>query len=85
LCFFSFSNLIPSQQKSVSTVLKSKQQTSDELDRLTTEFGAFFGPIFHSNLMKLRNQASMAAQAAAASTTHKTTLINPQQVFNIFS
>jgi hypothetical protein len=35
--------------------------------------------------MKLRNQASMAAQAAAASTTHKTTLINPQQVFNIFS
>lgn len=65
--------------KSVSTVLKSKQQTSDELDRLTTEFGAFFGPIFHSNLMKLRNQASMAAQAAAASTTHKTTLINPQQ------
>lgn len=34
--------------------------------------------------MKLRNQASMAAQAAVASTTHKTTLINPQQVNKYF-
>ena len=62
-------------------MLKSKTvSTHDELDRLSTEFGAFFGPCIHTALMKLRNQVTMSAQATVASTTHKTTLINPQVI-----
>lgn len=38
-------------------MLKTKQELSnDEFDYLTTEFGAYFGQLIHSQLMKLRNQ-----------------------------
>jgi len=48
----------------VSTILKSKPVVSnDEFDYLTTEFGAYFGPLIHSDLMKYRSQKQTAAQA----------------------
>jgi hypothetical protein len=67
-------------QKIVCNALKSKAPVADELDYLTTEFGAYFGPFIHSSLMKLRNAA--AANVAASAPHHKTTLIHPQTVNN---
>jgi len=62
----------------ISTILKSRQ-TPNEFDYLTNEFGAYFGPQIHAQLMKLRNQQLTAnqAQMAAAANAQSRTVITP--------
>ena len=58
---------------------KASQQQNNEFDNLTSEFGAYFGQLIHSQLMKLRNQkiSITHAQMSAAAANTKT-LITPQ-------
>jgi len=60
--------------KSACNVLKTKPASHEELDQLTTDFGAYFGQIIHTNLNNIRNEE---AKKLAASTHHKTTVIHP--------
>lgn len=54
--------------KIVSDVLKTKptKPGTDEFDYFATEFGAYFGPLVHAELMKYRSQKKTAAQAMVA-------------------
>ena len=68
-------------KRCISTILKSRQ-TPNEFDYLTNEFGAYFGPQIHAQLMKLRNQQLTAnqAQMAAAANAQSRTVITPLSV-----
>jgi hypothetical protein len=54
---------------------------------LQAEFGAYFGPLVHAQLMKLRNQQLTATQAqiAAGISIQSRTVITPQLVITIFN
>ena len=70
------------KKKIVSTILKPKPAQPNEFDYLTSEFGAYLGPLIHAQLMKLRNQQLTAAQAQVAAALNKQsrTVITPQFV-----
>lgn len=51
-------------KKLTCNVLKSKTPAHDELDHLTTIYGAYFGPFIHATLGKIRSQAQQAQKAA---------------------
>ena len=54
--------------KITSDVLKTKpiKPGTDEFEHLATEFGAYFGPLVRSELMKYQSQKKTAAQAMVA-------------------
>ncbi len=63
--------------------IEKPPQSNDEFDYLTTEFGAYFGQLIHSSLMKLRNQrlSSNQAQMVAASIQSSRTIVSNQVTF----
>lgn len=50
-------------------MIENVTQSIDEFDHLTTEFGAYFGQLIHSHLMKLRSQRISSNQAQLVSAT----------------
>ena len=85
LKFFHINNINNNNQimqHIVTTILKTRAAHENEFDYLTTEFGAYFGPLLQAQLMKLRSQQSTAAQAqvTAALTNKSRTVITPQFV-----
>ncbi len=66
--------------RSISSILKTRF-IENEYDYLIGEFGAYFGPIIHTQLMKLRSTQQNAAQAhALANANQQRTVIVPQTV-----
>ena len=71
--------------RSISSILKPRQ-IPDEYDYVMNEFGAYFGPIIHQQLMKLRGTQQSASQAQLSSNPNQTrALITPQLVSRILS
>ncbi len=65
--------------RSVSSILKPRQIASEH-DFLLTEFGAYFGPLIHSQLCKLRGIQQNSMQAQMASNISQKTVYTPQPV-----
>lgn len=68
----------------VSNVLIEKPpQSSNEFDYLTTEFGAYFGQLIHSQVMKLRSQRIHYTQSLSSTTFTKTIVANSNKLNNM--
>lgn len=67
--------------RSVSSILKQRQ-VANEYDHLMDEFGAYFGPMIHAQLMKLRGtqQTMSQAQLASAASQQSRVVVTPQFV-----
>ncbi len=66
--------------RSISSILKTRF-IENEYEYLMDEFGAYFGPMIHTSLMKLRiGQQSAAQVQALANTNQQRTVITPQTV-----
>lgn len=70
--------------RSISSILKPRQ-IPNEYDYLITEFGAYFGPVIHSQLCKLRGFQQNNIQAQMVSNISQKTVYTPHLVNMSFS
>lgn len=66
----------------VSNILNEKniKQSGNEFDYLTTEFGAYFGQMIHSQLIKLRSGSQLAGQNNIGSSNNLISQKTPMNV-----
>lgn len=69
--------------RSITLILKQRQ-TPNEHEFLMSEFGAYFGPLIHAQLMKLRGTQQTSQQAQSAANVSQRTVIAPQSVSSGF-